>query len=441
MGWEMRGVLPGGDCRLREVGLRGECAAKALAERGGGRVMKRRGKRGIRALLALAIVIALTGPAGRAQQKELKSYELHGAPRAGDMSPDEKFVVIEVPERVTAEGVRRSKWKELAQLWDFRADRSAAETVLTGREGGIDWIPGRRFVRFTGDGKLVVVWVGAEVYVLGGEDLRMIRTIGLEVPREKTTTIRMRRRTLVNSCKPKVGAMAVSGTRHWMAVVWDCEAESSQLEVYDLDAGLKLKSWDTKDLGMGILGASGLEWESNGRDLVVVISCSICHKSDVFVVDALSGVIRKKFTIDLSANIAVANDQLWAVTEENEAVFKNKQPKMEIFDLQSGARVGRVKGRESGVRYGVAASADGSRVAAFTGRIKMAFDWGDTVWRNVSVDRTFTVWDRRSLKEVATSQDLNAKGGFWIWGAGRESMRMSAKGTYVMYGTRVYEVE
>jgi hypothetical protein len=157
---------------------------------------------------------------------------------------------------------------------------------------------------------------------------------------------------------------------------------------------------------------------------------------DVFVFDADSGKIKQKFRTGLTTgSIAVTGGHVLAVDENCLRVFKDHNPDLRVFELSTGKRVRELSGRGAGVRYRVSASADGSRFLAFTGIMKMQFDWLDAVPTDRTVDETFTVWNVADYSAVATSQNIR--------GLKSSDLRISAKGAYaVSYGKAsfVYEL-
>jgi hypothetical protein len=108
-------------------------------------------------------------------------------------------------------------------------------------------------------------------------------------------------------------------------------------------------------------------------------------------------------------------------------LFRDHDPKLKIFDLASGKCTRTFSGRGSGIRNLVTASADGSRFLAFTGKMKLNFDWGDAISYSVPVDETFSIWSVSNYKGVVTSQNIP--------GLRESGVRLSPKGRYaVSYG-------
>jgi WD40 repeat protein len=199
--------------------------------------------------------------------------------------------------------------------------------------------------------------------------------------------------------------------------------------IYDLASGTTLRSWDTP-FGL-VWFTRGLAWHPKGKLLLLAIpNESPCgspnNRPDVFAFDAATGVIKQKLTTGLLVSgIAVSADgRVLAVDQNCLGVFANHNPKLRVFDLATGKKIREVSGRGAGVRYSVSSSADGSRFLAFTGKVKMKFDWLDAVPQDARVDGTFSVWNSSDYEGVATSQNvpgLNAQG-----------LRLSPKGAYAV---------
>jgi len=166
------------------------------------------------------------------------------------------------------------------------------------------------------------------------------------------------------------------------------------------------------------------------------------NEPDVFAVEPASGAIKHKLTTGLLVgDIAVLPDgRVLAVDNDCVGVLRNHDPKLRVFDLYTGKRIKELSGRGGGVRYEVSASRTGERAVADTGIVKARFDWGDMVPFDFHVDSTFSVWNIKTYKGVATSQNL--ANGVRRHFNGREQMRlrMSPNGGFVLKGANIYEV-
>jgi WD40 repeat protein len=352
-------------------------------------------------------------------QALLKSFPLHNDPHSADMSPDEKSVVIECTIQSETGDVSTKGFTEAVQLWNFAEDKLVAEfrlpqTVVKADANGYFTDPTRRerFVRFSHDGKMVVALIDERMYVLRAADMVELQSIQLTAPNES-----------------RVRALEVSPTRDVGAVLWVSDELHGRVEQYDIASGRSLQSWETP-FGF-VVFTRGLTWHPNGKLLLLAIpNMSPCaspeSQPDVFAFDAATGAIKQKFTTGLlTGSIAVTADgRVLAVDENCLGVFANHDPKLRVFDLSTGKRIREISGRGAGVRYLVSSSADGSRFLAFTGRVKMLFDWGDALPLDIRVDGTFSVWDLSNYAGVVTSQNLR--------GLNAYGLRLSPKGGYAV---------
>ncbi len=169
-------------------------------------------------------------------------------------------------------------------------------------------------------------------------------------------------------------------------------------------------AWDTP---LGWFRDNSLAWHPNGELLFVAVPNNIpClapgNSSDIFAFLVPSGVIEGELKSGLLVGgIAVTPDnRVLAVDGDCMTVFKDHNPKLKVFDLKTGKHLHDLGGRGTGVRYTVSAARNGGRVLAYTGKLKIKFDWGDFVADDVKVDTTFSVWNLNDYSGVASSQDL-----------------------------------
>jgi WD40 repeat protein len=352
-------------------------------------------------------------------QSQLKTFSLHNSPHSADISPDEKTVVTESTLQSETGNLGTKGLAEVVQLWNFEEDKLIAEFRLPQIEVEVsakgyfrDPIRGERIVRFTEEGNMVVALVDQRIHVLRTANMKELQSFQLSVPNEF-----------------KLRAMEVSPTRDLAAVLWVTERLHGRVDIYDLASGATVQSWDTP-LGW-IEFTRGLAWHPNGKLLLLAIpNATPCmaptNQPDVFAFDVMTGAIKQKFTTGLlTGSIAVSADgRVLAVDENCLGVFANHDPKLRVFELSTGKKIREVSGRGAGVRYSVSISADGSRFLAFTGKVKMKFDWSDAVPQDVRVDGAFSVWNLSNYEGVVTSQNLP--------GLNAQGLRLSPKGGYAV---------
>src|SRR5262249_1265799 len=261
----------------------------------------------------------------------------------------------------------KSKTVELVQLWDFRQNRLVAEASLeeavVDKRRALDFdIP--RFVRFTADGVFVVVFLHNYLYVMSGIGLTNVILIPFPGPREQTFSFPGTSGVHVHVEKPVLGLFDISPTEHKVAIVWWTRNNSfAQVDVLDLNSGQQLRTWLPRDRGVGTCNPTAIAWNPKGTGLILAVPdtfpcTSSSNHADIFVADATSGAIRTKWKSGISVgDLAVTTDgRVWAVDSRNFGVVKNHDPKMRVFDLNTGKQLKDLPGRGSGVRYAVAAS-------------------------------------------------------------------------------------
>lgn len=364
--------------------------------------------------------------------RQLKTYPLHNNPDSADISPDEQFVVTAVRLPTGSSDSRNKQVVEAVQLWNFREDKLLAEfhppqpDANTSDDKLSDGSNlSDRFVRFSPDGTNVVALIQQTIYILSSNNLSLLKSTRVGAPSNTAERSRIR-------------AFELSPTGV-AAVLWVTGELHGTIALHDYRSGKFLRSWETPQGWVAFTKV--IAWDRAGKLLLVAIPDEIPCRSpgsqpDVFAFDADSGKIEQKFRTGLTAgSIAITGDRVLAVDENCLHVFANHSPDLQVFELTTGKRVRELSGRGAGVRYRVSASANGNRFLAFTGIMKMQFDWLDGVPMDRTVDETFTVWNAADYSAVVTSQNIP--------GLKSSDLRISAKGAYaISYGKAsfVYEL-
>lgn len=382
-------------------------------------------------------------------QRQLKAYGLHENPNSADISPDDSYVVTELSRREPTNDPSTGKVSDLVQLWDFRNDKLVAEDILRVRtRGKHEPLTYRRseFVRYSADGKKVIAYLDHVLYILRADDLKEMREIPVVGPPSENRTYKNKHGVHTFAIDSEVTSLDLSPTRPEVVVVWARGLSYSWIDVIDFDLA-KQTVWNTRERGLGWMNPKAVSWTSEGKHLVVAVpNVFPCGRPsdapDIFVVDPNSGAIEKKLSTGLLVgDIAVTADgRLFAVDHGCVGVFVNHDPKLRVFNLSTSEKIRELSGRGTGVRYAVAASRSGNRIAAYTGIVKAGFDWGDMVPFDKHVDATFSVWDLSNYELLVTSQNLaeRTSGRFRV--AGQIPLRISPKGEVVLQGGAIYEL-
>jgi hypothetical protein len=359
------------------------------------------------------------------------------------------LVVTELSLREPTSDPSTVKVSDLVQLWDFRNDRLVAENILRvnireRREPLTYWHS--EYVRYSADGKIVIVYLDRFLYVLRADDLQEIRRISITGPPAEARTYKGKHGVHNFTIDSEVTTLELSPTQRVVVVVWVRGLSNSWIEVVDFDSA-KQTLWNTRERGLGWMNPKAVSWTSDGVHLVVAVPNAFpCGRPldapDVFVVGPTSGAIENKLSTGLLVgDIAVTADgRLFAVDYDCVGVFVNHDPKLKVFDLRTGKKAKELSGRGTGVRYAASASRNGNRVAAYTGIVKAGFDWGDMVPFDKHIDATFSVWNISNYELLVTSQNLaeRTSGRFRI--ARQIPLRMSPKGGVVVQGGAIYEL-
>jgi WD40 repeat protein len=371
----------------------------------------------------IALLLCLVGPSpyaaeGAPPQRELKTYSLGNNPNSADFSPDEKLLVIECTAK---EDVRPEvqRFSELVQLWDFTQGTLIRQALIQSADVNASTkgqfrgpIADQRFVRFSADGSFVLVYADHLLYVLRADDLSEVRRIAVAGPPSLSRQIHSKRygeSTYVE--KPIVRAFEPAPRGNIAALLWSRDMLNRRLELYDVSTGQQVGAWDAPKGWSS--GKRGLAWDPSGSMLLLAIPSGLRCMSpvsipDVFAFAVPSGEIKTRLTTGLLVgDIAVTADhRVFAVDNNCMTLWNDHHPKMKVFDLGTGKHLRDLRGRDTGVRYAVATSREGDRVIAWTGRLKINFDWVDMVSHDARVDETFSIWDSRTYEGIATSRNM-----------------------------------
>ena len=362
-----------------------------------------------------------------APQKGLKTYALPENTNSADISPNEELVVTSGAARSDLAVSPYKLTASVIQLWKFKEQKLIAEFPDVGYR-----IP---IVRFAPDGNNIAVALDQTILVLGVPDLTQISSFPITYP------IDMERKSRLGPTeKPFVKEMELSPNGARVAIFWMSQSRmDGKIQIYDLASGEQQVDWDTPERHINF--TKGFVWNPDGESILIAIPnedpCSSPgYRPDVFAFDAKTGEVIKTLTSGLlTGSVAVSSDQRVLAADLNcLGVFKNHDPTLKVFDLQTGKHLRDVSG-PAGVRYRVSTSADGTRFLAFTGKMKVTFDWSDGVPYGQIVDEKFTVWNLGTYEEIATSQNIP--------GLKDSEIRLSAKGKYaISYGKAsfVYEL-
>lgn len=373
------------------------------------------------AMLATLLTLSASNWAGEPPTvpTSVRTYSLHGSINSADISPEETLIAVERTSERKVESVNVTQSTEILELWDFRADKLIASATLRGDEverpkvhNMTDRIEGSRFVRFTGDGRFIVVYIEPAITILRASDLTKVKSINADGPRTIDRTFDLKKlgpHTVTYRASARAFEISPSGTM--LAILWTQEMFDGRIDVYDLAFGQRIATW-RKPQGWASYGLGhGLASSSDSVALFLAVPNSIPCMSptgapDVFVFGAKNGAFTTSLTTGLLVgDIAVTpNGQLLAVDSNCVGVFANHHPALKVFDLKTDRHLRDVHAPPSGIRYSVSVSRDGERAVASTSGVRCKFDWGDMNCGSQTVEPRFTVWHLPEFSLVANWQ-------------------------------------
>jgi len=395
-------------------------------------------------LIALLVAPVDSALGDSPPQKQLKTYALPDRTQSADISPDEQSVVTLGMKQLDLADSEMKAIVHVVQLWNFREGKQLAEFAAQQSEVRVapkgthlDRSRTDPIVRFSPEGNVVLALIGRTIHILRAADLTELRAFPLDAP-DNITRTSSTGRTIVH--EPSARAMELSPDGKIVAVLWVSEMVQGRIQLYDVSSGKSTSSWDTPTGWIHF--TRGVVWAPNGKLLLIAIPnetpCSSPNsRPDIFAFDAQTGAVKRQFRTGLlTGSIAVTSDgRVLAVDLNCYRIFKNHDPNLKVFDLTTGKHLRSVSARETGARYQVSASPDGSRFLAFTGKIAGKFDWSDAIMYDRVVDETFSVWSLTNYEGIVTSQNIP--------GLKESGLRLSSTGKYaVSYGKAsfVYEL-
>jgi len=370
-------------------------------------------------------------------QSDLKTYPLLNSPNSADISPDERLVATECTIKDDS-GPDAKIFVELVQVWNFREGKlvrqfqvQRVEVHASAGRFFPDPISGPRFVRFSADGSLIAAYIDHVLHVLRTNDLTEIKRIELKGPSSTSRAFRYKGTLRTTVYAPIVSAFELSPTADVAAVLWVRDMLYGRVELYDLSSAKQLGAWDAPQGWLGFDRDRGMAWHPNGDLLLLAVPnetpcLSPGNAPDVFAFAVPSGTIKAELKTGLLVgDVAItADNRVLAVDSGCMTVFKDHDPKLKVFDLNTGKHLHDLHGRGTGVRYRISVARNGERVLAYTGKLKIKFDWGDFVANDAMVDATFSVWNLKDYSGVVTSQDLK--------GLNSSGLRISPNGRFAV---------
>ena len=361
-------------------------------------------------------------PAKRpAQAAAVKAMRVHTLDVRGqwgaDISPDGRTVAVAVQKKDSASG----KTTVDAELWDFRANRKLAHRTLSRRPivaiTSAEW--GQ--VRFTSDGKTLLIYDGELLHVLKAESLEEITRVDLGLPAMP------REAEVLGLAVPR------NGRRAFAVLLSRGSGRGGAVRVYDLGTGALRRNWEFAK-GFPEYG-SRIAWSADGKKLALSLLPTLPgetlprQEKNLQVVNVDAGTVAGQWNTGyLAGPVAFAGENQVA-TATAEMAWKMQSGgghPVRVWNAVTGRMVQEIASAPSGVRGSLEISADGRRVLGYVGDERSDEPQSDPESTIGIREQRFRVWELPTWRIVATSPAIlpNAPK--------RAQLRLSGKGDAVL---------
>lgn len=340
----------------------------------------------------------------RPPEQKFRAYSLPDDVRSADISPDDRFVAIDVVERSHLDSGNVVDTNR-AEIRDFRANRPIATLTLGSVEplrspttnriiGGIQ----SATVRYSPDGQSLLVWFKPALYVLRATDLKIVSKFGLAPPPGWLDRP-------AGKGEPFLTAIEASRDNRHLVALWRF-ARQHAISTYEITTGIQLHSWLLPES----FSYSGFVEDDDGQSVLFVTGDVLCSphpgSNGIFRLNLGTGAVEPVETTAMRPSVPVLlSGGRIAFTVRKSCLREKPQIEFAVYDTSTKAFPYR---GETQYATGWVLSAPGSgRMITYSGDWKRVFDWGDwTGWYYTPRRQTFTVWDSQTLQPLARSQNF-----------------------------------
>jgi WD40 repeat protein len=315
-------------------------------------------------LFGKANVQQLRFSAASGQTTETNHWDLGLTTSDADISPDDQFLAVTVtPPRSRSRG----EIEESIELWDYRQHEATLKTRFLVE--GTDCSGRKSPIRFTSDGRLLVVAVGCKVQILEAATLKSIRTIE-------------------PALAPGFGisALETSPVSHVAIVAAASGGIYGLVLAYDLDTGRLLFRWKPTS------EVRSISWRPDGTQFAIAspFPCTSIG-NDVNIFSAGTWAHVQTLSAKNVQSLAFSDNRLYAVQTSfcKGSVF-NRHLGLEAFDIHGWKRSKTIFLPRGDIHDSV--SFANGRLMANTGAVSTEYDWSDGVTLVRNANLQFTVW-------------------------------------------------
>ncbi len=358
----------------------------------------------------------------RAQEKQ-SSMRVHrvepGAQWGADLSPNGQSVAVATLRKVVSEESQTEEVFIDVEVWDFRANKQLAKHTVAHRPASTAVTTEWGQVRYSSDGRLLLVYDGELLNVLQAADLDEITRIDLGLP------------SWPRDSQVVDLAMARDAPRQVAVLLSWGGGRGGALRLYDLQTGELRREWEW-DHGYPELGAR-VAWRPDGRKLAVtllpVVPGQKLHREEktLQVMDADTGkVLISVNTGYLAGPVCFReNDQVLTATAEPAWTFLFGTHKIKVWSATTGHLLRELDSAPSGVRGSLELSANERILLGYVGSERSSTSFAATYPTEI-IEQRFREWDLTTGRVVATSSRLLPHADK------RAKLRLNAKGNLVL---------
>jgi hypothetical protein len=354
--------------------------------------------------LLVLLTQLLLGQDQKLPEQKFRAYPLPDDVRSADISPDDRFIAVDVVERPNV-SLGNFVDTNRIEVRDFRANRQVATLTLGSKEllrsptsnriiGGIQ----SATVRYSPDGQSLLVWFKPALYVLRATDLKIVSKFELEPP--PAWLVRP-----AGKGEPSLTAIEASRDNGRAIALWGF-ARQHAISTYEITTGAQLHSWLLPEAFF----YSAFVEDDDGQSVLFVTGDVLCSPhpgpNGIFRLNMGTGAIESvEATATLPSVPALLSGSSIAFTVKKSCFREKPRPEFVVYDTSTNAA--RYRGETQYATGWVLSAPESHRMVAYSGDWKRVFDWGDwTGWYYTPGRQTFTVWNSQTLEPLARSQNL-----------------------------------
>ncbi len=342
-------------------------------------------------LLAAMLFSGRTTPARAQTPSDMPYHSLSVVGNWGaDLSPEGRTVAVATLRRYPPPGASLAEEIVAIETWDFRANRRLAQRLLAHRPIytplTVEW--GQ--VRYTGDGKTLLVYDGELLNVLEASTLEEITRIDLGLPALPR----------IDSVTDLAAPQGITG----LAAMWFSRGRGhgGSVRVYDLRKGNLLRRWNY-DRGYPEFG-SHVAWCPNGKQLAVTL-LPVTPGETFSPLESTLQILR----CGQRSRAARYSDRVptrWALLcgresrRHHHSGNASKAPyrvqTIRFWDVNTGKMTGDIEMAPDGIRGSLDVSANARRIVGYIGREYVEVTLTDPDGTIPISEQEFRVWETQN---------------------------------------------